>query len=132
MLPPESLAKWNGFVTKDGRRGGVCAGVRPICVGGHFAKVSQPVLTEAITHCTHRTGERQAPCSAQLYIARLNFGGSARFPEVGEAVWLVVEITPELIQRMKQAPMTFVEKMEIIALVLPTMDLHLSSTAPRR
>lgn len=125
-LSPETLAKWKGFVTSDGLRGGFCSGDRPICVEGHYAKIGERVLTEALRSCTHRTSDHHAVCGTRLYIARMQYGGSARIENAGEPIWFVVEVTEEHVRKMHREPMIFLEKMEIISCVIPHADLTLA------
>lgn len=131
-VQPEALARWTGFVTKDGRRGGFSAGVRPICVDTHFVKTDEHVITEGIARCKHRSGDRQLACGVRLYIARLQFGGSTVLGSGGELLWITVEVTDEHVERMKRAPMLFTEKMQLIGCVLPGVDIKLSSVSTER
>lgn len=117
--------KFSGFVLSDGRRGGICWDEKPRCVGAHRLRTREPVLTEAITTCQHRDGRGLEPCGLQLYVAQMTFGGSAEIRGAGERAWLVVEITREHVERMKREPMIFLERMIILGVALPGVDLDI-------
>lgn len=118
--------KFSGFVLSDGRRGGICWDEKPRCVNvikPHRLKLREPVITEAIGACQHRIDRHSEPCGTTLYVAQMTFGGSAIVRGTGERAWLVVEITREHIERMKREPMIFLERMIILGVALPGVEL---------
>lgn len=116
---------FSGFVLSDGRRGGICWDEKPRCIAPHrlIPKQREPILTEAITTCVHRDGRAAPACDVRLYVAQLAFGGSAVVRGRGERCWLVVEITPEHVERMRREPMIFLERMIILRVALPGVEL---------
>lgn len=120
-----SARSFSGFVLADGRRGGVCWDEKPRCIHPHRLRTREPVLTEAITTCQHRKDRGAEPCGAQLYVALLTFGGSAAVRGAGERAWLVVEITSDHVQRMRREPMIFLERMAILGVALPGVEIDI-------
>lgn len=115
---------FTGFVLRDGRRAGFCWEEAPRCVnvfGGepHRLATKRDVLDNTIAHCGHRPAIGHGTCGARLYVALLTFGGSAKIRGRGERAWLVVEVTPEQVQRMTTEPMIFLEKLALLGGVLP-------------
>jgi hypothetical protein len=116
---------FTGFVLSDGRRGGMCWDEKPRCVEPHrlITKQREPILTEAITTCQYRAHTESTPCGVRLYVAQLTFGGSAAVRGTGERAWLVVELTPEHVERMRREPMIFLERMVILGVALPGVEI---------
>jgi hypothetical protein len=118
---------FSGFVLSDGRRGGICWDEKPRCIHDHLLvpKQKEPILTEAITTCVHRPTRDSAPCGVRLYAALLSFGGSAAVRGKGERAWIIVEITPDHVERMRREPMIFLERMVILGVALPGVEIDL-------
>lgn len=127
-FPPYTMAlkpvPFSGFTLSDGRRGGFCWGERPRCTNpvpgpeGHRLKPREPVLTEAIVTCRHRVRHGAQECGVMHYVRR--------FPQDRDEdlLWLVVEVTPDHVRRLKDQPkMLFLERMQIIGCVLPGVDV---------
>jgi hypothetical protein len=128
--PIDTLAGFSGFVLKDGRRGGFCWEEAPRCVnvfGGepHRLATNRDLLADTIVHCGHRPAIGHGTCGARLYVALLSFGGSARIRGKGERLWLVVEVTPEHVQRMTTEPMILLERLHLLGCALPGVDTDL-------
>lgn len=125
MPPSREDAKFTGFVTSDGRRGGFCWDGKPRCVNGHKLRPRQgkPILTEAITTCVHRDQRGGVECGALIYAGMFTVGGSARVRGSGERCWIVVEITRDHVERMAREPMIFLERMVILGVALPGVEL---------
>lgn len=123
--PP--LTRFRGFVLADGRRAGLSTGERPMCLAGHQLHTGSGglLISDTVTTCTWKPAEGQARCGTQLYVARLSFGGSAEYPEQGETVWLAIEVTPAFLAQVKRRPLTFLQKLSILACVLPGADIRL-------
>lgn len=121
--------RFSGFVLSDGRRGGICWDEKPRCVNPdpkpHRPRLREPVITEGIGTCHHRADRGAPECGTRLYIAQLTFGGSAVVRGAGERAWLVVEITDDHIRRMKSEPMIFLERMVILGVALPGVELDI-------
>jgi hypothetical protein len=111
---------FEGLITVDGRRVGLCWDEKPQCIEpGHELRFKGgPVLTDTIGTCTHRPSANQAECGAQVYAALLTFGGSAAIRGSGERIWLVVEVTSHQKHKMKTEPMLFLEKMSLLRCAL--------------
>lgn len=120
------LLPFSGFVLNDGRRGGICWDEKPRCVTGHrlVPKRQRDLpITEGIVTCIHRESREAQPCDVQQWAQLLTAGGSARVQGSGERAWLVVEITREHIDRMRREPMIFLERMVVLGVALPGVDL---------
>jgi hypothetical protein len=119
-----------GFQLADGRRGGFCWDEKPFCVNllghrpHHLLTRDQVVLSDTIASCHHRPARGEAHCGVRLYIVQMTFGGSARVQGSGERGWLCVEITREHIERMKRQPMLILERLHLVGVALPGVDLY--------
>lgn len=131
----EDMAGFQGFVLKDGRRGGFCWDEKPRCIGrageahGHRFKPRDPealrtLTTEMVARCQHKAGAQQPICGALLYIAVLSFGGSAVIRGQGQRCMLIVELHEKMLDQIGQ-PMLFLERMALIEIALPGVLLDI-------
>jgi hypothetical protein len=122
--------RFSGFRLTDGRRGGFVWDEKPFCVNvlgdrpHRLLTRDNVVLNDTVASCHFRPARGTSHCGATLYIAQMTFGGSARAQGSGERAWLVVEITREHIERMRRQPMLMLERLHLIGVALPGVDLH--------
>lgn len=121
--PPR--APFTAFVLYDGRRAGFCWDEKPRCVHGHRIDADEAPMTEGITRCKHRTGRDAPPCGVRVYLSRIRFS-------TGEWAYFVVEITRSYLLRMKseRRPMLALERLSILACVLPGVEIDLAAGSP--
>jgi predicted RNA polymerase sigma factor len=119
---------FTGFVLADGRRGGICWDEKPRCVAGHrlHTKQKQPIISEALTTCVHKASREAEPCGIQQFVQVFTVGGSARIQGQGERAWLAVQVTRDHVERMRREPMIFLERMVILGVALPGVELDLT------
>lgn len=113
---------FSGFITADGRRGGVCWDEKLRCVnheiGPHLLNPDQAPIVDTIVQCRHR--RRGGPrCGVHLYIAQLSVGGSPVIRGGGERIAIVVETTRAQAHKLRSVPMLFVERMILLGMAVP-------------
>jgi hypothetical protein len=128
--PSSDRTPFSAFTLADGRRAGFSWDAKPRCIHGHRIPDDEAPITEGIITCRHRGGRREPECGVRIYLVLLTFGGSAAVQGTGERAYLVVEVTRSLVLQMKQRPMLTLERLSVLACVLPGVDVDLTAGAP--
>ena len=127
----EDIARFQGFVLRDGRRGGFCWDEKPRCVG----RVGEPfshrirpkdaewfknfkAAREGIVRCHHRLEAGGIECNALLYVVRLSLSPT-------DHALFVVELREDQREMMGSAAMKFLETLQLIDVALPGVGLDI-------
>jgi len=131
--PRVPVRMFSGFTLADGRRGGVCWDQKPRCPAVSAGTGSRPATRSSCATspptpwslaCT-RTGATRPSAGSDSTVSLNTFGGSAAVRGTGERWWLAVEVTDAHVRAMRERPMIFLERMSLLACVLPGVDLDL-------
>lgn len=135
--PTSDPLRWTAGLLRDGRRFGVSSEERPRCLGSdpdhpHLLKLppdTRMPITEGIVRCQHRPRRHGEPCRMQAYYALVTVGPRPQARGEGERIWLAVEVTPAHVERMYREPMIFLEKLSLLSVTMPGVDLDLQYVA---
>lgn len=95
-----------------------CSPDKPRCSLGHVLKIA-PVICDRITRCTHRPAAGHAPHDEELYLARVEYAG--------ELLLLVVPVTAAQVRAMRDTPLSMIERLALLKLTVPNIELDLSA-----
>lgn len=99
-----------------------CTDEKPRCPYGHRLKVAHRQSLDGTLTCTHRDPTTRQVCNTLCWVALLSGGGSARVRGTGERLWIVAEVTPQIVRHFAAHPMLIVERLEYLGHTMPGVD----------